>query len=99
MKIKSDDGMADVPATIISEGLALTDEKILTTYRGRQYVIFHVASGSTISSGRTKRIARRIGEMLAPLADWTLPQSQLQKIDGLLKKIVDAEKEAEAGNG
>ncbi len=99
MKIKSDDGMAEVRATIISDGLALTDEKILTTYRGRQYVIFHVASGSTISTARTKRIARRIGSILAPLADWTIPPSELRNIEGLAKKVLDAEVRAEAEDG
>jgi hypothetical protein len=99
MKIKRDGEMADVPATIISDGLAVTDEKILTTFRGRQYVLFHVASGSTVSTGRTKRIARRIGAILAPLADWTLSQSELQNVEGLVEKILAAEIKAEMEEG
>jgi hypothetical protein len=99
MKIKRDGEMVEVPATIISDGLAVTDEKMLTTFRGRQYVIFHIASGSTVSTGRTKLIARRIGAILAPLADWTLPQSELQNVDRLVEKILAAEIKAEIEEG
>jgi len=94
MRIMNKDGMTDVPATIICDGLAVSGKKVLTTTRGRQYVIFHIASGATVSTGRTKRLAQKIAAAIAPLADWTLPQSDLRDVEGLLRKVRDAEDKA-----
>ena len=86
----TNEGRREIPVTVVPEsaGLAISDEKILTTYDGRQYVIYHVASGAQVSSGRTKQITQRLAAMIAPLADWTLPQSELCRIDGLVKQLV-----------
>ena len=86
----TNEGRREIPVTVVPEsaGLAISDEKILTTYDGRQYVIYHVASGTQVSSGRTKQITQRLAAMIAPLADWTLPQTELCRIDGLVKQLV-----------
>ncbi len=87
LEVETKLGRQSVAATVVSPGLAISNEKIALPNAVLNYAVLHIGSGEFVATAPKKRQAVRIVEAIAPLADWTQSVDALRAVPLLARRV------------